>query len=499
MSDTSTRPVRTRFAPSPTGPLHIGGVRSALFGWLLARHYGGQFLLRIEDTDQKRFVPGSIELITDALSWLGINWDEGPDIGGPYGPYVQSERLALYQQWANWLVEHDKAYRCYCTPERLEKVNEEKKARKEPSGYDRHCRTLTQEQRAQNEAAGLPSVIRLKTPLDGTVTGIDLIRGAVAFENATLQDAVLLKSDGYPTYHLAHVIDDYFMKISHVTRANEWLPSFPIHIHIWNAFGWEMPPHAHLPVLLNPNGKGKLSKRHAGFSEDGKQVLVLAKEFKEAGYIPEAVVNFLTNIGWNFGDEREVFTVQEAIERFDITRVNEANSIYPIEKLDWLNSLYIREKLTVEDLARRLRDPLEKAGFEVNLDTLLKVAPLVKERIKTLNDVVDMAGFFFREEFPPVPAALLIPKKLDAARTREALVSAHSRLATVEPFSHEAMEAAMRTLAEELGLKPSDFFGVLRAAITGQVVSTPLFQSMEIIGKDEALRRIQQAAGSLTM
>ena len=241
MTDAPKRPVRTRFAPSPTGPLHIGGARSALFGWLFARHHNGRFILRIEDTDQSRFVPGSLDLITGGLSWLGITWDEGPDIGGPYGPYVQSERNALHREWAHWLVDHDKAYKCYCTPERLEQVNQEKVARKEPTGYDRHCRTLTPDEIAANDAEGKPYVIRFKMPLEGSTTWHDLVLGDVTFENDTLQDGVLLKSDGFPTYHLAHVIDDHFMEISHVTRANEWLPSLPLHIQLWQAFGWEIP------------------------------------------------------------------------------------------------------------------------------------------------------------------------------------------------------------------------------------------------------------------
>lgn len=497
MADVSKRPVRTRFAPSPTGPLHIGGVRSALFGWLLARHHGGQFILRIEDTDQKRFVPGSIELITEALSWLGITWDEGPDIGGPYGPYIQSERLDLYQKWAKWLVDHEKAYPCYCTPERLEQVNKEKQAHKEPPGYDRHCRFLSAAERAEREAQGLPSVIRLRTPLEGKIVAHDLIRGEVAFENATLQDTVLLKSDGYPTYHLAYVIDDHFMEITHVTRAVEWLPSFPMHVHIWNAFGWEMPPHAHLPVLLNPNGKGKLSKRHAAFTDDGKKVLVLAREFKEAGYVPEAIVNFLTNIGWNFGDEREVFTVQEAIERFDITQVNPANSIFPLEKLDWLNGIYIREKLSDETLAERLRPVLKDAGLEVQDDLLLRIIPLVRVRIKSLNDIVEMAGFFFQKDFEAPPAELVIQKKMTADSTRAMLEAACDVLKALDDFSAESQHEAMKSLAETLEVKNAQLFGALRVAVTGQTVSPPTFETMEVLGKQESLRRIQLAIDSL--
>lgn len=501
MTQANDRPVRTRFAPSPTGPLHIGGVRSALFAWLLARHHNGKFVLRIEDTDQKRYIEGSLEGITSALSWLGIDWDEGPDIGGPYGPYTQSERLGHYQEWANWLLENDKAYYCYCSSERLEQVNKEKQARKEPPGYDRHCRDLTPDKRAtlasEAESDGRKPVVRLKVPLEGHIVVNDLIRGEVHFENNTLQDIVLLKSDGFPTYHLAHVVDDHLMQISHVTRANEWLPSLPIHIHIWNAFGWEIPEYAHLPVLLNPNGKGKLSKRHAGFTHDGKQIPVLASEFKEAGYLPGAVVNFLTNIGWNFGDEREVFDVEEAIARFDITHVNPANSAYPIDKLDWLNGIYIREKTTPEELASLLRKPLETAGFKVDEQLLKQVAPLVQTRIKTLNEVVEMAGFFFHEDFIPPKADDLIQKKMDAETTRDMLESSYRVLAEMDDFSTDATHERMRELVSELGLKNGQVFGTLRVAVTGQTISTPTFETMEVLGKEESLQRIKLAADIL--
>ena len=492
MSDSSTRPVRVRFAPSPTGSLHIGGLRTALFNWLFARHSGGKFILRIEDTDQKRYDPDALRSLTEALRWAGLDWDEGPEVGGDYGPYVQSERLEFYQRYAQQLVDEGKAYHCYCTPERLQQVNKEKEARKETPGYDRHCRNLSPAEIAENEAKGLKSVIRFKMPLDGQTAIQDLVRGEVVFDNAGQQDSVILKSDGFPTYHLAHVVDDHLMQISHVLRAVEWLPSAPLHVQIWYAFGWELPYYAHLPVLLNPNGKGKISKRNPPRDKAGNIISVMVHDYINAGYLPEALDNFLANIGWSFGDEREVFTMAEAIERFDLTHINPANSAFPTEKLDWLNGVYIRE-MPVEELARRLREPLERAGLEVNVDVLLKVTPLVQTRIKTLNDVVDMAGFLFREEFIPSPREQLIPKKMDATKTRNALELACNHLAPMENFDHDHMEAEMRALAEELRLKVGDLFSALRSAVTGQVVSTPLFQSMEIIGKEESLRRIRLA------
>ena len=494
---TETQAVRVRFAPSPTGPLHIGGVRTALFNWLFARHQGGKFILRLEDTDRKRSVPGSAEHIMFALRWFGLDYDEGPDIGGPYGPYVQSEREALYQQWAKWLVDHEKAYPCYCSAERLKQVNEEKKARGDQRGYDRHCRNLTPEERAAREAEGESAVIRFKMPLEGQTVALDAIRGEISFDNQRQQDAVLLKSDGFPTYHLAHVIDDHFMEISHVLRSSEWVPSLPLHWQIWGAFGWERPVYAHLPLLLNPNGKGKLSKRHAGYVQDGKQVLVLAQEFIDAGYLPQAVVNFLTNVGWSMSDDLEFFPVEAAIGAFDLSRINPADSVYPIEKLEWLNGMWIRELDTVT-LARWLKPILEKAGFEVNVDLLLKVTPLVQTRIKSLNDVVEMAGFFFRDEFVPAESPEdLIQKNMDAESTLKALEHAYDHLTTLKDWSHQNLEAAMRALAEELGLKAGQLFGSLREAITGQQVSPPLFETMEIVGREDSLERIKMAVESL--
>lgn len=484
--------MRVRFAPSPTGSLHIGGLRTALFNWLFARHHNGKFILRIEDTDQKRFDPTALETLIEALRWAGLHWDEGPEVGGPYGPYVQSERLKHYQQWANWLVENGKAYKCFCTPERLKQVNREKEKRGEQPGYDRHCRYLTLEQIAGREAQGQSFVIRFKMPLDGETVVQDLIRGEVSFDNSTQQDMVLLKSDGFPTYHLAYVVDDHLMEISHVMRAIEWFPSFPLHVQLWRAFGWEMPYHAHLPVMLNPNGKGKLSKRNPPKDRYGNIIPVMVHDYINAGYLPEALTNFLANIGWNFGDEREFFTMAEAIERFDLTHINPANSAFPIEKLEWLNGEHIRA-LPVGELAHRLRAPLEKAGLKVNQDLLLRITPLVQTRLKTLNEVVSMAGFFFCEEFIPAPPQMLIQKNMDAAKTLDALQRAYERLSALDGFTHEKQEGEMRALAEELRLKPNQLFGAMRVAVTAQQVSTPLFETMEIIGKDESLRRIHTA------
>ncbi len=493
---TPPKPIRTRFAPSPTGSLHIGGLRTALFNWLYARHAGGQFVLRIEDTDQKRYDPNALNSLIESLTWAGLDWDEGVDKGGPYGPYVQSERLALYQEWANWLVEHDHAYRSYETPAELDASRKAREAQGLGPGYDRGHRDLSPGQIAAYEAEGRASVVRLKMPLEGESVLPDALRGTITFDNAGQQDTVLLKSDGFPTYHLAHVIDDHFMEISHVMRAVEWLPSFPLHWQLWQAFGWEPPTYVHLPVMLNPNGKGKMSKRNPPRDAQGRLIPVLVHDYIAAGYLPEAVDNFLANIGWNFGDDREVFSMAEAIERFDLTRINEANSAFPPDKLDWLNGVYIRE-MPVDDLAERLRAPVERAGWGASDELLRAVAPLVQPRIKTLNDVVEMAGFFFREPFQPAPIEQFAAKNLTVAQVSALLDQAHAALAALPDWTHEALEDNLRALTEQLGVKAKDLFNPLRSAVTGQVVSPPLFESMAVIGRDACLVRITDTSARL--
>ena len=485
-------PVRTRYAPSPTGPQHIGGIHTALFSWLYARRHGGEFILRIEDTDQKRTVPGSIELIEQSFDWLGMDIDEGPRQGGAFGPYIQSERLELYQTWANWLVDSGHAYKCFATADEL------KEMRTTGRGYDRRYRDYPAARAAELEAQGKPFVIRFKMPLSGLTAGQDMIRGTVEFDNAQLQDAVLMKSDGFPTYHLAHIVDDHHMKISHVTRAIEWLPSFPLHLQIWGAFGWPQPQYAHLPVLLNPNGKGKLSKRKQQFADAGKSVPVLVHEFIDAGYLPEAVMNFLTNIGWNFGDDQELFSTGEAIERFDLENVNSSNSAYPVAKLDWLNRQYIQTS-KVEYLASLLKPVLKNARHNVDEELLLQVVPILQVRLKTLKDVVPMAGFFFEDwaAFQAPPPDVLIQRKMDSATTADVLAGSVPVLQALSDFKASAQHTAIAQFAKDCGLKNGQVFGTLRAAVSGQRVSPPTFETMEILGRDESLRRIELARQSL--
>jgi glutamyl-tRNA synthetase len=488
-----TQPVRVRYAPSPTGPFHIGGARTALYNWLYARHNEGSFILRIEDTDQTRYDPKALTDLLEGLRWLGLEWDEGPEVGGEYGPYFQMERANLYRHWANWLVENGHAYRCYCTPQRLEVMRKEQRKQGGMMGYDRHCRFLTAAQRAELEAAGSSWVIRLAMPMEGTTSFVDVIRGEITVDNTTQDDLILLKSDGLPTYHLANVVDDHLMEISHILRADEWIPTAPRHVRLYEAFGWEMPAIAHLPIILSPSGKGKLSKRK---TQVGDQVFpVLVHEFREAGYLPETMFNFLARIGWGIDAETEVFDRQEAIARFDLTSVNASPASPPYSKLDWLNGVYIRE-MAEEELAQRLYPVLQAANLEVDPDAVRAVTPLIQERIKTLNDAIDLVDFFFEAEIFYDPEAL-IGKKMDAAASLGALRQTRATLADLTLFDTESIESELRALAERLGLKAGQLFGIIRVATSGKKVAPPLFGTLAVLGRERTLCRLKKAERAL--
>ena len=405
--------VRLRFAPSPTGYLHIGNARSALFTWLYTRRQNGQLVLRVEDTDLKRTKEGTIEVFMDALRWLGVDWDEGPEKGGDYGPYIQTQRAELYQEWAGWLLDRDYAYRCYCTSDELaQRRREAQEARKTWLGYDRRCRILTREQIERREREGKRFAIRFKMPREGTTTVPDLIRGDIVVENGLVPDYVILKSNGLPTYHLAHPVDDHFMEITHITRGVEWLSTAPLHVSIFKAFGWEMPVYVHLPLILNPSGRGKLSKRKQAFKDAGQEVLVQVEEFRDAGYLPEALANFLVNVGWSFGDDVEKFTLDEATSRFDLADINPAETRLPYDKLDWLNGQYIQE-MDPYGLAEAIRPFLEDVGYEVDIDSLALVTPTLGIRLKRLTDAVPLLRFLYVEEMPELTVEDLTDKKLD--------------------------------------------------------------------------------------
>jgi glutamyl-tRNA synthetase len=490
----NTQPARTRIAPSPTGRFHLANARNALFAYLVARQTSGQFILRLEDTDQKRFVPGSEEETVRSLEWLGLTPDESPFHGGKYGPYRQTERREIYQKYAQTLVDKGHAYPCFCTPERLDQMRKEQEARKvDRVRYDGLCRRLDPETAAQRIAAGEKYVIRFKMPYEGTTIAHDHVRGDIVTENKYLDDYVLLKSDGLPTYHLGALADDHDMQITHVIRSAEWLPTFPLHVQIIRAFGWEEPIWAHPSIFLKPSGKGKMSKRDkAAVMESGHSIFV--DDLQGLGYIPEGVLNWIALMGWGVAEE-DVMTLEEMIRRFSIDHLTPSPAAINFQKLDHFNGTHIR-LLRIEDLARRIKPYLTDAGFEVEDDTLLKVAPLIRERLVTLDDSIPFAGFFFKETIEPNPEEL-VAKGLDAKQSAEVARKSHDILAVLPDLSHQTAEPPMREFVEQSGLSASQVFGILRVAVTGQKVSPPLFESMEIIGKEKVLERLQNAIGIL--
>lgn len=475
--------------------MHIGNARSALYPFLLARRMGGTFILRIEDTDQKRYEPGAEQELINGLHWLGLHYDEGPDIGGPYGPYRQSERQAIYHEHAWKLVELGKAFPCFCTSERLEKVRQEQLKNKQNPRYDGLCRALDPDDARRRVDAGEKYVIRFKMPKEGSITTTDLLRGSITTENSALDDTVLLKSDGLPTYHLAAMVDDQLMKITHVIRGSEWLPSMPLHVHVIRAFGWDEPVFAHLSVFLKPSGKGKMSKRdRAEAMQDGYSIFL--GDMQELGYTPEGVVNWIALMGWGV-PENDVMTLDQMIARFSIDHLTPSPAAINFQKLDHFNGTHIR-LLPTEELAARLKPYFLADGLAVNEDTLLKIVPLIRERLVTLDDCLAFGAFFFRDTVQPTRADL-IAKDLDAAQSAAIARTAHQILAAQPDLSHARAEPPMRAYVEQSGLSPNQVFGIVRVAVTGQKVSPPLFESMEIIGREKVLERLEKAAQMLEM
>lgn len=483
------KPARTRFAPSPTGRMHLGSARSALYPFLLARRTGGTFILRIEDTDIKRTVPGAEQELIEGLRWLGIEYDEGPDVGGPHGPYHQTERREIYHQHAWELVERGHAYPCFCTPDRLEKVRQEQMVNKQNPRYDGTCRRLDLDEARRRVAAGEKYVVRFKMPKEGAIETADLLRGPITTENAALDDSVLLKSDGLPTYHLAAMVDDHLMGITHVIRSSEWLPSMPLHVHIIRAFGWEEPVFAHLSVFLKPSGKGKMSKREAAEAiKDGYSIFV--GDLKDLGYIPEGVLNWIVLMGWGVSDD-DVMSLDQMIERFDVNKLTPSPAAINFTKLDHFNATHIRA-LQTEDLAARLKPYFLREHLRVDDAKLRRVIPLIRERLVTLDDCLPFAAWFFRETVTPKPEEL-VGKNLTQARSAEVARRSLEVLAALPEITPAAAEPPMRALVEQLGLGANQVFGILRVAVTGQTVSPPLFESMEIVGREKVLERVRAA------
>jgi glutamyl-tRNA synthetase len=484
-------PARVRFAPSPTGRFHIGGARTALYDFLLARQTGGSFILRIEDTDTKRTVAGAEKEIKESLRWLGLDWDEGPDIGGPHAPYRQSERKEIYLEHAHELVERGWAFYCFCAPLRLAEVRKEQQKKKQPPHYDGLCRMLEPAEVRQRLSSGESSVIRFRTPKEGTTTAVDLLRGPITVENANLDDYILLKSDGLPVYHLAAMVDDHLMEITHVLRSSEWLPSFPLHVLIYQAFEWDQPEWVHLSVFLNPSGKGKMSKREA--AKGAKSIYTL--DMRESGYPAEAVLNWLALMGWSYDDRTEQFSLQELVEKFSLERLNPSPAAVNYSKLDHFSGVHIR-KLDLEELTDRMLPFFLKRGIAADRDTLLLITPIIQERMRTLEEGVDLAAFFFQEHVDP-EVEQLIGKKMTPGESANAVSVAERVIFEAQSMDVEILEPLLRNAAEQLELKVGQFFGVLRVAVTGQRVSPPLIESMMIVGKEKVLARLASAREKL--
>jgi glutamyl-tRNA synthetase len=473
--------VRVRFAPSPTGYLHVGGLRTALYNFLFAKHHNGRFILRIEDTDQTRKVEGAVENLIETLKWSGVEYDEGPDRDGGVGPYIQSQRLELYRQHAKELVGFDKAYYCFCTSERLNEVRQKQIALKQSPSYDRHCRNLSHSETEQRVAAGERYVVRMKVPLEGELTFEDVIRGKVTIAHKMLDDQVLIKSDGFPTYHLAVVVDDHLMGITHIIRGEEWLSSVPKHILLYQYFGWDVPVLVHLPLLLNPD-KSKLSKRQGD---------VAVEDYRTKGYLKEAIVNFIAFLGWNPGDEREIFFMNELIQEFSLERVGKSGAVFNVDKLNWLNQQHIKLKSN-EELARLIKPYLQKEEWKnIEEQYLLKLIGLMKERLAFPQDFVEMGRYFFVD-----------PKSFDEEgfkknwepESGERLKVLADHLEVLHEYSHVSIEAALRQLSEELLIKPNKLIHATRLALSGRTSGPGLFEMMELLGKETVIRRLLYAA-----
>lgn len=478
--------VRVRIAPSPTGFMHVGNARTAIFNWLFARRHGGTFVWRVEDTDRARYVPEALDDQRAALDWLGITPDEGPFSGGEHGPYLQSERLPRYAEHVAALLAGGHAYRCFCTPQRLDEVRRTRELAKLKGRYDRHCRNLAPDEVAARLAAGDRHTVRLMLPLQGTRVLHDVLRGDVAFDLAELDDPIIQKSDGWPTYHLAVVVDDEAMAITHVLRADEWIPSAPIHLVLYEAFGWTPPTYCHVPLVLSPSGKGKLSKREGG---------VEVRDYRAAGYLPEALFNYLALLGWAYSGDEEIFSPAMAAARFDLADIKVSPAAWNPEKLLWMNGHYIRS-LAPDDLAARLMPFLADAGIAAAPAEVVALVPLIQERISTLAEAVPLVDFFWAERVAPDPADL-VPAKLTPADVAANLRRTAEALAEVGVWTAEELEEELRALSEALGVKPGPLFQPVRVAVTGKKVAPPLFETLAIVGRAKVIDRLTAAAALL--
>ncbi|MFA4942716.1 MAG: glutamate--tRNA ligase [Patescibacteria group bacterium] len=473
--------IRLRFAPSPTGFLHVGNLRTALFGYLLAKSLTGQFILRIEDTDQKREVTDAAEKLLSILAWVGINFDEGPHIGGPFAPYTQTERVDIYKQYVQELLDKKMAYHCFCTSERLEEMRNQQIADKLAPRYDRHCRDLSKEEVEQKIKAGEKYVIRQKMPLDGEVVVYDELRGEIKFQANDLEDHVLIKSDGIPTYHFAAIVDDHLMEITHVTRGDEWLPSLPKNILLYQAFGWNPPKYIHLPLILNKTG-GKLSKRQGD---------VFVEDYKTKGYLPEAIINFCVLLGWHSKDDKEIYTLSELTKVFDIKGLGSSPAVFDLEKLDFFNGYYIRQK-SLTELANLCRPylidtPVDQADLE-------KIVGLAQDRMKKLSDIVELTEFIFTKELD-YDKDLLIWKSLTLEDIKNNLQEVKEILEKIDitNWNKEYLESHLIEYIKSHDKKIGDYLWPLRVALTGLKNSPGPFEVADALKKPESLKRVDDA------
>ena len=479
--------VRVRFAPSPTGYLHIGGLRTALYNYLFAKHNNGEFILRIEDTDRKRYVEGAVDNLLSTLDWSGLSYDEGPGKDKYHGPYLQSQRLEIYSKHIKLLLKNNHAYYCFCTPERLKVLREEQQKKGLQPMYDKHCLHLSEEEINSKLNSNIPHVVRLNVLPDKFIKIEDAIRGEVEINSNIVDDQVLIKSDGYPTYHLANVVDDHLMKITHVIRGEEWLSSTPKHIILYDYFGWEKPVLAHLPLLLNPD-RSKLSKRQGD---------VAVEDYRSKGYLKEALINFVALLGWNAGDDKEFYYINELIEKFSLDRVNKAGAVFNLEKLNWLNEVHIRNK-TNSDILIMLREELAKSKYKEVLfedSYLIKVIESMKERVSFIKDFIEKCPYFYK---PPEQFDENVIKKRWKKDSPDQLEKLKDAFNILDNPSKEDYEKALKRTAEELGIGNGKLIHPLRLAVSGVGSGPGVFDIVDTIGKEETIRRIEYALTVIT-
>ncbi|GAB1419287.1 glutamate--tRNA ligase [Bacteroidales bacterium] len=504
----TNKPIRVRFAPSPTGPLHIGGVRTALYNYLFAKKHGGTMILRIEDTDQGRFVPGAEDYIIESLEWCGIRFDEGVNTGGPHDPYRQSDRKPLYKEYSDKLIASGHAYYAFDTPEELDELRKMAEASKQTFTYNaltrqklRNSLNMSPQEVEQKIGEGTPYVVRFLIPENREVVMNDLIRGKVVVKTETLDDKVLFKSDGMPTYHLANIVDDHLMGISHVIRGEEWLPSLPLHILLYQAFGWNEPEFAHLPLLLKPDGNGKLSKRDG--DRLGFPVFPLrwkdpfsgeiSSGYRESGYFPDAFVNMLALLGWNPGTEQELFNMDQLIQAFSLERVGKAGAKFDPEKTKWFNHQYLIRKSNRE-LADDFRKIVDSKGIKTDNDTLEKIVELLKERVNFVTEIWNEGSFFFQQ---PETYDEQVIKKRWKAESAEQMTALATFISSVEPFDSATLDQALKSWIESNAMNMGAIMNVLRLLLVGAAKGPHLADIMAILGKEETIRRIQRGVATI--